>query len=343
MTETASASPTPPTVADVARRAGVSTATVSRALNSPDLVAAETRDRVAAAVEALGYVPNSAARRLAGAPTGTLGLVLPELSGPYFSELLAGVEEVARAARLHLLVSATEASDDPLPSLPPADPAFVDGTIVLPHALAAAHIDRLVRQGRPVVLVERTHAVLPTVSFDPGTGVREAIRHLVLDHGARRVACLAGPADAEASLRREELWAYELAACGVDAPRDLVVHGHWSEAEGMEMALALVASGRPFDAIFAVSDEMAIGALHGLARAGVRVPDDVRLVGFDDIPPAAWTRPPLATVAAPARELGRAAATRLIAAIEGREAPRDVQLPTSLVRRASCGCAGEEA
>ena len=335
-----------PTVADVARLAGVSTATVSRVLNLPHRVAPATRTRVIAAVQRLGYVPNSAARRLAGAPTGTLGLVLPELSGPYFSELLSGVEQVSRAAGLHLLVSSTEALDpesDLLPSLPPADPAFVDGTIILPHSLASSHIDRLVRQGRPTVLVERTHPLLPTVSFDPALGVREAIRHLVLDHGARHVACLAGPTDAEASIRRERLWAQELVACGVEAAGRLVMHGHWSEEEGREMALALVASGHPFDAVFAVSDEVAIGALHGFEQAGVRVPEDVLLIGFDDSPTAAWTRPPLNTVAAPARELGRVAAAQLIAAIEGRAATREVLLPTTLVRRASCGCGASSA
>ena len=289
-----------PTVADVARRAGVSTATVSRALNSPAVVAAPTLARVTAAIEALGYVPNTAARRLAGGATGALGLLLPGLAGPWFSELLAGVEATARAAGRSLLVSAIDPEGPPAADLAPADPAFVDGTIILPHAVTGAAVDRLARQGRPVVLVERTHPVLPTVSFDPATGIREAIRHLALDHGAREIACLAGPSEAEASVRREMRWAAELLALDLVPRRELLIHGTWSEASGMEMALALLAAGRRFDAILTASDETAIGALAGLAQAGRRVPEDVPVIGFDDIPPAAWTRPALTTVAAPA-------------------------------------------
>lgn len=333
----------PATVADVARAAGVSTATVSRVLNTPEVVADTTRRRVLAAVEALGYLPNVAARRLAGAETATIGLVLPELSGPFFSELLSGVEEAARAAGRHLLVSATEPDDTDAPLALPIDPRSVDGTIVLPHAVGGGLVDQMIRTGRPVVLVERTHPELPTVSVDSAGGAAAAVRHLVVDHGARRVACFAGPEDGEASRIREIAYAMTLIAAGLEPDPALLVRGSWSEVEGLRLVDRLLSSGRTFDALFAVNDETAIGAIRGLERAGLRVPDDVRVVGFDDIPLAGWMRPALTTVAAPPRLLGRTAVEVLIQRIDGRPTPPQVRIPTSLVVRATCGCIQEEA
>lgn len=334
--------PQPPTVADVARAAGVSTATVSRVLNAPEIVAEPTRTRVLAAINALDYRPNVAARALAGAATDTLGLILPELSGPFFSELLTGVEGVARAAGYHLLVAATEPDDVAQPTSPPVDQAAVDGTIVLPHALTTRLVDAMIRDDRPVVLVERTHPRLPSVSFDGAAGARAAVEHLVAVHGSRRVACLAGPADSEASQLRERAYAEVLGESRIEPDPRLLVRGTWSEVDGERLVLELLDAGVAFDAVFAVNDETAIGALRGLARAGRRVPDDVRVVGFDDIQLAAWVRPALTTVSASPRLLGGAAAEALIARIQGRPVAPVNRIPTSLVLRASCGCSQEE-
>lgn len=330
------------TVVEVARLAGVSTATVSRVLNDPEIVAPPTRQRVLDAVEALAYRPNAAARRLAGARTDTLGLILPELSGPFYSELLAGVEEASRLAGYHLLVAATEPDDFAAHSLPPVDPVFVDGTIVLPHSLDGGLVDRLVEGRRPTVLVERSHPRLPTVAFDPSGGVTAAIRHLVRDHGARRIACVAGPQDAEASRIREAAYAEALRAEGLEADARLLVRGDWSEVGGLRLVEELLAIGAPFDAAFAVNDETALGVIRGLELAGRRVPDNARVVGFDDIPLAGWIRPALTTVAAPPRVLGRTAAEILIRRIAGRPTPLATRISTSLVIRSTCGCMQEE-
>lgn len=333
---------TPATVIDVARLAGVSTATVSRALNSPDIVAPDTRARVYDAITRLEYRPNTAARRLAGSRTYTIGLTAPELSGPFFSEFLAGVEEGARGAGFHLLVAATEPDTVATPSLPSLDPAFVDGSIVLPDAMDARLVDRLAAGRSPAVLVEVSHPRLPTVAFDGAGGAAEAVRHLVVHHGARRVACLAGPEDAEASRHRETAWADTLRAAGIAPDPDLLVRGAWSEVDGMRLADALLAAGHRFDALFAVNDETAIGAIRGLERAGLRVPHDVRVCGFDDIPVASWMRPSLTTVAARPRVLGRAAVEVLIARMAQRPTPLATRLPTSLIVRSTCGCVQEE-
>lgn len=332
----------PPTMSDVAHAAGVSTATVSRVLNAPEVVAAPTRHRVLDAIEMLDYRPNAAARTLAGASTETIGLVLPELSGPFFSELLAGVEEAARGAGYHLLVAATEPHGTGAPALSPIDALYVDGAIVLPDAVVGGLVDRIARRRRPVVLVERSDPHLPTVSFDGGAGASAAVRHLIERHGARRIACLAGPNGAEASELREAAWARELAAAGLPVDPALLVRGAWTEHDGMRLAAELVGSGQDFDAVFAVNDETAIGAIRGLERAGRRVPADVRVVGFDDIQLAAWVRPALTTVAASPRVLGRIATEVLIARIGGRQTPLETRIPTSLVVRASCGCTQEE-
>ena len=337
----ASKTRTPATVNDVARLAGVSTATVSRAVNSPDIVAPDTRARVFDAIDQLEYRPNTAARRLAGSRTYTIGLTAPELSGPFFSELLAGVEEGARASGFHLLVAATEPDTVATASLPSMDPTFIDGSIVLPEAMDSALIDRLTSSGGPTVLVEASHRRLPTVGYDGASGASAAVRHLV-DHGARRVACLAGPGDAEVSRTREIAWADTLRAAGLEPDPRLLVRGTWSEVDGMRVVGELLAAGVEFDALFAVNDESAIGAMRGLERAGLRVPDDVRVCGFDDIPIASWMRPALTTVAARPRDLGRAAVGILIARMAGRSTPLATRLPTSLVIRSTCGCVQEE-
>jgi DNA-binding LacI/PurR family transcriptional regulator len=330
------------TASDVARLAGVSTATVSRALNSPEIVTPETRARVYDAIDRLEYRPNTAARRLAGSRTYTIGLTVPELSGPFFSELLAGVEEGSRAAGFHLLVAATEPDTVATSSLPSIDPTFVDGSIVLPDAMDDRLVDRLAASATPTVLVEVSHPRLPTVAFDGATGAAAAVRHLVVDHGARRVVCLAGPAEAEASRHRETAWAAVLRAAGLEPDPDLLVRGTWSEVDGMRLVDELLAAGRQFDALFAVNDETAIGAMRGLERAGLHVPDDVRVCGFDDIPVAGWMRPALTTVAAPPRDLGRTAVEILVARIAKRPTPLATRLPTSLVVRSTCGCVQEE-
>lgn len=338
----ASKTRTAATVIDVAHLAGVSTATVSRAINSPGVVAPETRARVLSAIERLEYRPNTAARRLAGSRTYTIGLTAPELSGPFLSEFLAGVEEGARAAGFHLLVAATEPDTVATASLPSADPSFVDGSIVLPDALERALVDRLAAGRAPVVLVEVSHPSLPTVGFDGASGAAAAVQHLALVHGARRVACLAGPEDSEASRLRETAWAGALRAAGLKPDTDLLVRGAWSEMDGMRLVEGLLAASRRFDAVFAVNDETAIGAIRGLERAGLRVPQDVRVVGFDDIPVANWMRPALTTVSAPPRSLGRSAVDILIARIDQRPTPLVTRLPTSLIVRSTCGCTQEE-
>ncbi|MCY4036317.1 MAG: LacI family DNA-binding transcriptional regulator [bacterium] len=332
-------SKSPATAADVARMAGVSTATVSRFMNSPDLLARDTQQAVLGAVKQLNYRPNLAARNLAGGSTNCLGLVLPELGGPFFSELLAGVEEATREAGYHLLVAGTEPHEAFPLAFPSLNQQFVDGTIVFPDTLSPGMVENLA--GHPVVLVEVSHPSLPTVAFDPSVGVREAIRHLVCDHGAERIACFAGPVGAEASRRREEACADELRSLGLAADPSLLVRGDWSERAGRQMAERLLEQGRCFDAIFSVNDEMAIGAVREIERTGLRVPDDVRVCGFDDIPQARWMRPALSTVAAPPRTLGRTAAEVLLARITGRPTPSDVQIPTFLVARETSGCGQE--
>ncbi len=329
----------PATAADVARVAGVSTATVSRFMNSPDLLARDTRQSVLGAIKQLNYRPNLAARNLAGGSTDCLGLILPELGGPFFSELLAGVEETTREAGYHLLVAGTEPHEAFPLVFPSLDRQFVDGTIVFPHTLWPGMIENLA--GHPVVLVEASHRSLPTVAFDASVGVREAIRHLVCDHGCRSIACFAGPVGAEASRWREEAYAHELKSLGLEADPDLLIRGEWSECAGMQMFEQLLAQGRCFDAIFSVNDEMAIGAIRAMERAGLRAPDDVRVCGFDDIPLARWMRPALTTVAAPPRTLGRTAAEILLARIAGRSMPSAVRIPTFLITRETCGCREE--
>lgn len=333
----------PVTAADVARAAGVSTATVSRAVNAPHLVAEPTRARVLAEIAALGYEPNAAARTLAGARTNAIGLVIPEIATPFFSALLAGVEDVARARGMLLVVAATEPADVPVTRVPALARGLADGLIVLPDAVSDPVVPRLVRQGVPVVLVERRARGVASVAVDGRAGAFAAVQHLVAVHDRRRVALLAGPAGSEASREREAGWREALESVGLSPDAALVRRGGWSDVDAERALDELLAAGTTFDALFCANDEMAIGAMTALGRAGRRVPGDVAVVGFDDVDPARWVRPPLTTVGPSPRALGRAAAELLVGVVRGGRIPVNTRIPTTLVVRASCGCPSEEA
>lgn len=332
---------TAPTVSDVARSAGVSTATVSRVLNTPDVVAEPTRDRVLAAIDALEYRPNVAARRLAGGVTATLGLLMHELASPYFAELLAGIEAVARETGYHLLIAATETDRRRGAVLPPVD-GLVEGLIVTPDAVGDARIRALARQRRPLVLLERTVPGVRSIGFANEQGAMAAVDHLVSVHHVRSIARLAGPIGSSASQEREAGWARALALAGLEADPTTLERGGWAEEDGEAAVHRLLGTGVTFDAIVAGNDEMAIGAMRALVRAGRQVPDTVRVVGFDDIGPARWVRPALTTVDGSPRTLGAAAARALITIARGGIGEVETRLPTSLVVRASCGCHWQE-
>ncbi|HEX4596937.1 MAG TPA: LacI family DNA-binding transcriptional regulator [Burkholderiaceae bacterium] len=329
----------PATIRDVARAAKVSVATVSRALNEHSNVLPETRARVHQVARELGFVPSGAARSLITRRTQTIGVVLPDVYGEFFSELIRGIDTAARTHGLHLLLSGSHGDRAEGAAAMKAMSGRVDGLLIMsPHLDAPALADNLPR-GLPVVLMNTRGDGVEAASLvvDNYGGAYSMVRHLV-GQGHRSIAFISGP---EANFEAQErLRGYReaLAALlpGSEAP---VLSGDFTEESGWRVGNRITAMESRPDAIFAANDAMAIGCLFCLAEAAIRVPRDIALVGFDDIPLARFVNPPLTTVRVRIAELGSLALERLALAIGNGNlaSTRPQTLRSELVVRGSCG------
>ncbi|MEK6541443.1 MAG: LacI family DNA-binding transcriptional regulator [Pseudomonadota bacterium] len=331
------------TIRDVARVSGVSVATVSRVLNGLDVVAEATRDKILQAVEQLDYVPHSAARAMATRQTTTIGVLLPDLHGEFFSEVIRGVDIAARAAHYHLLLSHSHGDPEEAMAAIRAMRSRVDGMIVMAPTIEPGGLMTLVRQSKlPVVLLNTDFpsSGVPSstsVMVDNVAGARMLTEHLIAQ-GYNRIAHISGPPGNRESQGRQS--GYEAAinaAFGVGST--MIVAGDFSEAAGFAAGRAIVAGALRPDAVFAANDIMAIGCIDALHQAGFAVPADIAVVGFDDIPAARFITPALTTVRVHIAELGRIAAKRLIAQVlgDGNAADGDAMPQPEIVVRVSCG------
>jgi LacI family transcriptional regulator len=327
------------TIHDVAAEAAVSAATVSRVLNGTANVTPETVARVRHAVAKLNFVPNSIARNLSLRRTGTLGLLFPEISGPFFSQSLRGIEPVASASDYNLLIysMSAHANGADVDSIP-VGAHNTDGLLIMGDAVTDDFVRKLYTRHIPMVLVYRSllDLPIPAVTIENQDGARRLIEHLI-GLGHRRIACINGPHQNEDSLWRARGYYEALAAHGIEHDPALIVEGAFSEPSGAAGAHELLARGVDFSALFAADDETAIGAMAVLKAASLRVPEDVAVVGFDDIVTASYVQPPLTTVRAPTEQVGREAVRLLVAAIRGEPPPQPLLLPVELVIRQSCG------
>jgi LacI family transcriptional regulator len=331
------------TIRDVAREAGVSLATVSRALNDVGQVTPDTRQRVRAVATRLGYVPHSGARSLITKRTGTLGVLLPDLYGEFFSELIRGIDRTAQRHGFHMLLASSHSDAREISAAVGNMRGRVDGFVIMsPDVGALSVIADLAQQFPAVVLGAGTelgaYATIAVANFD---GAVSMMRHLVAS-GYQRIAFLRGPAgNVEATDRLRG------ARAGAKEAPHIVVReyaGDFRQELGYETTQRLLRSRERPDAIFCANDAMAIGVIGALHEAGVRVPDDIGVVGFDDIPIARFLTPPLTTVRVPIADLGERATERLIDALKGGvplAAHREV-VSTSLVLRASCGASSRD-
>ncbi|HET8654955.1 MAG TPA: LacI family DNA-binding transcriptional regulator [Longimicrobiaceae bacterium] len=335
------------TIKDVAREVGVSVATVSRVFNGNAPVRPETRERVLDAAHRLRYVPNAAARSLITNRAHTLGVLLPDLFGEFFSEVLRGIDHMAQQNGYHLLVSNCHDEHRGLEAAIQAMQGRVDGIIVMAPDLDAGRVEETIPDGTAAVLLNcrRGARVHQSLTVDNRGGARAATRHLI-EHGYRRVSIIRGAAgnrDAEDRLigYREAMREF-----GGAWAEDLEVLGDFSESSGYRAARALLALPERPRAIFASNDGMAIGALSALGEAGVRVPEEIAIVGFDDIPVSRYVNPPLTTMEVLINDLGGRACQLLLDAVEGRDGVglggRAEIVPTRLVVRSSCGCAAAQ-
>lgn len=307
-----------PSIREVARRAGVSVATVSRVINATGPVREETRSRVLACVEALGYVPHSAARSLSLRRTQHIGVVLPDLHGEFFSELIRGIDRAARRAGYHVLISGSHSDADEIEAVLRALHGRVDGLILMPMGLQPDVRRARLPRRLPIVLLNDADPDTEhdSIRIDNRGGARSATEHLI-DLGHRRIAVVRGPEDNSDAAERLAGCRDALAARGVPFDPDWLLEGDFREESGYRAGTILARSASPPTAVFATNDSMAIGCLAALREGGLAVPGDVALVGFDDIPIARFLDPPLTSVRVAIAELGSRAIARLLATIDG--------------------------
>jgi DNA-binding LacI/PurR family transcriptional regulator len=326
------------TIDDVAKRAKVSISTVSRVLNGLDRVHPATRQRIQAAVVELGYQPSALARGLALNRTHTIGLIVLNVTDPFFSEMVRGVEETAAAAGYSLLIACQPRQAEERRYHQLFTESRVDGLVLVALGVQRSDLDQLVARGFPVAVIqEDLGGDVPTFVVDNYGGGRLLADHL-LDHGYRRIAYIAGSNYTPASADRLRGLRDVLAAHDLRIPDDYLVCGNFMSGSGYEPMLQLLDLPQPPEAVFAANDQMACDALRAARERGLRVPDDIAIVGFDDIILASYTTPTLTTVRQPAYEMGRLAIDAVLAASTNGPQPQRVVLPTELMIRESCGC-----
>lgn len=328
------------TIHDVAARAGVSVATVSRVLNGKSVVREDTRRIVSEAAQALRYVPNVAARALSIRQSHTIGIVLPDVHGEFFSEVIRGIDLAARKAGYHILVSGSHSDMSEMLAVLEAMRGRVDGLVLMAPDVTPASLQGSLTSNLPLVLLNTNDSTHDVINIDNYGGARTMMSHLIA-LGHKRIAFICGPGrntDARERLRGYRQAMRELGVAPQETP------GDFTEESGHAGALRLLQSTTRPTAIFAANDAMAVGVLAALAEAGVVVPDEMAVAGFDDIPIARYVAPPLTTIRVDIAELGgRAFAILNDAMAHGAsdEHHRE-RISTSLVVRRSCGSRSDQ-
>lgn len=328
----------PATIADVATRAGVSTATVSRVLAGLGGARPDTRQRVLRSARELGYRPSGVARSLKMRTTRTLGLIVTDIGNPFFPELVRAVEDAARDRDYGvLLCNSSENAEREAAYLELLAERRVDGVVIASSGIGRRHRAWLASAPVPVVLVNcaSPSVPLPTILSDNRAGAALAIEHLVR-LGHRRIGHITAPSRNEAAAERLRGARGALRAAGLDPDSLVVAEGDGHVAGGAAAAVELLDRSADLTAIFAYNDLTAIGAARAIRGCGLRVPDDVSVVGFDDVDLAAYADPPLTTVAQETGSMGRWAVARLLDRLDGRPVVAEtVKLPVRLQIRAS--------
>ena len=329
------------TIQDVARRAGVSTATVSRVISGRGYVSPASREQVLAAADALDYVPNGLARGLKTQRSGLVALLVPEIVNSFYTTISRGVEDVANASGLQVILGNTDESVA-------KERAYVelmistrvDGVIIAPAGRTAKPLKPLLASAVPTVLVDRSVAEFPAdvVRGDSLAGAQTLTRHL-LALGHRSIALINGHRDTSVARDREAGFRAALADAHVEIDERLISSGTWFIEDAEARTGVILDLDTPPTAILAANNFMAIGVLRSLRERGRRVPEDVALVCFDDIPDAAEVDPFLTVMAQPAYTMGTLAMQLLLERIGGtfRGSPREIVLSSQLLIRRSCG------
>jgi len=328
----------PVTIKDIARVAGVSHSTVSRALSASPLISVDTKKLIRRLADEMGYAPSALGRGLVTRRSATIGLVVTTIADPFIAEVVQGIEETALSCGYNtILCNSNSEPERELRTVRALREKRVDAIIVTSSRLGSLYLAHLREVGVPVVLINNqavgdyTHSV----TIDDQYGGELVGRHLA-QLGHRRIAYIGGPIWARASGIRLAGCRKALRAVGLALPPELVLVGNGRPDGGMEAAQELLHRGLPATAVFCYNDMTAVGVLSALHRAGLRVPEDLSVVGYDDVAIAAHLWPPLTTVAQPKYALGKRAMEMALSLIQNEEQVRDVVLPPTLVERESC-------
>ena len=326
----------PVTLGMVAEAAGVSPSTVSRILNGTATVSAEKREAIDAAIRALGFRPDPVARGLAGGRTLSVGVLTQAINSPFYGEALRGIEDrLEVAGYIPIFVSGHWLECEEHKAMQALMSRRVDGLIVLAGRMSNPALEAYAQQV-PMVVVGRelrTDRIF-SIDFDNHTGGLLATQHLI-EHGHRRIAFIAGVPLHKDALDREAGYRAALEGAGIAFDPALVLESDFTEAGGLAAVDRLLESGLAFSAIFAANDQTAIGAALGLYRRKLRVPDDVSLVGFDDLAPARFSVPPLTTIRHSIYEIGCEAAAAMLAMLQGGEPVADLPRPELVAREST--------
>jgi LacI family transcriptional regulator, galactose operon repressor len=329
------------TIYDVARRAGVAPITVSRVINNSGYIRNETRQRVIAAVEELGYVPNRLASSLRSRRTNVLALVLADISNPFFTLIARGVEDAASDQGYMVIYCNTdESEDEERKYIDLLLQNRVDGILLVPAGSGSAAVETARRNDTPLVVIDRRapEAEVDSVRGDSFGGAYELGR-LLLGLGHRRITLLNGPAGVSTADERLAGFFRALDEAGIPATQRLSLSGRFTITSGREMALQALALEPHPTALLAANNFIALGALQAVQECGLRVPEDISLVGFDDLPDALVAFPFLTVAVQPAYEMAQKATGLLLERVAGTGSaePQEIILPTRLIVRQSSG------
>jgi LacI family transcriptional regulator len=328
------------TIRDVARLADVSVATISRYLNKNAPMAEETANRVKAAMETLNYTPDLTARNLATRRTYTIGFLAPSIKGIYMTPLLEGIENATRSEGYNLIIS-TYAEDGSGHKQMPIGRHNVEGLLIFSSTMNHTELLQLHRREMPYVMMLQTpppDIKVPGIVLDNKNASRNIVEHLIQVHGCRRILHMYGPEDQEDSVWRKAGYLEALQANGIPAEPSRLIPGMFDRDFASQSLKNYINTGEPFDAVFAADDETAVGAYQALQEAGIKIPEMVRVVGFDDQFFTPYLTPPLTTVHVPLFDVGRIAVQKLFKLMRGGEVETLELLPTEPVIRQSCGC-----
>ena len=328
------------TIKDIAKAAGVSTATVSMIINKKDKnISQPTREKVLRIAKEINYIPNSMARSLVTSQTKTLGLVLPDIVNPFFPEIARGAEDRAREAGYSIIICNTDDNvDQENKYIQMLSEKMVDGIILTHSANRNNEMTGLETSRIPIILIDRDYDspnVLGKVLVDNSKASRNGVNYLV-GRGYRRIAYIAGPLNTGTARDRLDGYRIALTENGIDYDENLVRVGEYRSKWGYEAAEDLLDSGLDFQAIFCGNDAIAIGAMKKLRERGISVPDDIAIMGFDDIYIASMVDPELTTIKQPNYSMGYEAVNMMIDSIQGNKiGNKNLILDTELVVRKS--------